>query len=100
MSFLLRAALITPRKVAITHPEKGYSFTYEQWAARTLSLAFALRSLPAFKIGDRVAVISPNAPLIADAHWGIPAVGGIITPINIRNTPKEVAYVLEHSVAL
>lgn len=42
-------------------------------------------------------MISPNAPLIADAHWSIPAAGGIITPINIRNTPKEVAYVLEHS---
>ncbi len=97
VSFLLRAALITPRKLAITHPERGYGFTYEQWAARTLSLAFALRAVPGFKTGDRVAVISPNAPLIADAHYGIPAAGGIITPINIRNTPKEVAYVLEHS---
>lgn len=97
VSFLLRAALITPRKLAIAHPERGYSFTYEQWAARTLSFAFALQSIPGYKIGDRVAVISPNAPLIADAHYGIPAAGGIITPINIRNTPKEVAYVLEHS---
>ena len=97
VSFLLRAALITPRKLAIAHPERGYSFTYEQWAARCLSLAFALLSVPGFKTGDRVAIISPNAPLIADAHWGIPAAGGIITPINIRNTPKEVAYVLEHS---
>lgn len=97
VSFLLRAALITPRKLAITHPEGGYGFTYEQWAARILSLAFALQSVPGFKIGDRVAVISPNAPLIADAHYGIPAAGGIITPINIRNTPNEVAYVLEHS---
>ncbi|EST04843.1 AMP-dependent synthetase/ligase [Kalmanozyma brasiliensis GHG001] len=97
VSFLLRAALITPRKLAIDHPERGYGFTYEQWATRCLSLAFAILSVPGFKAGDRVAVISPNAPLIADAHWGIPAVGGIITPINIRNTPKEVAYVLEHS---
>ncbi|SPO27298.1 related to AMP-binding protein [Ustilago trichophora] len=95
--FLLRAALIAPRKLAIAHPERGYSFTYEQWAARTLSLTFALLSVPGFKLGDRVAVISPNAPLIADAHYSIPAAGGIITPINIRNTPKEVAYVLEHS---
>ncbi|KAJ9480344.1 putative Oxalate--CoA ligase (putative) [Pseudozyma hubeiensis] len=97
VAFLLRAALITPRKLAIAHPERGYSFTYEQWAARCLSLAFALLSVPGFKTGDRVAVISPNAPLIADAHWAIPAAGGVITPINIRNTPKEVAYVLEHS---
>ncbi|PWY97275.1 acetyl-CoA synthetase-like protein, partial [Testicularia cyperi] len=97
ISFLLRAALITPKKLAISHPERNYSFTYEQWAARTLSLAFAIRSTPGFQEGDRVAVISPNAPLIADCHYGIPAAGGIITPINIRNTPKEVAYVLEHS---
>lgn len=97
VSFLLRAALITPNKLAISHPERNYSFTYSQWAARCLSLAFALLTTPNFKTGDRVAVISPNAPLIADAHWAIPAAGGIITPINIRNTPKEVAYVLEHS---
>ena len=97
VSFLLRAAVIVPNKLALTHPERGYSFTYAQWAARTLSLAFALTTSPGWQPGTRVAVISPNAPLIADCHYGIPAAQGIITPINIRNTPNEVAYVLEHS---
>ncbi|KAN0066158.1 hypothetical protein ACQY0O_000252 [Thecaphora frezii] len=99
VAFLIRAALIAPNKLAITHPERGYHFTYAQWAARVLSLTFAILTLPGFKEGDRVAVISPNSPLIADAHFGILAAAGVITPINVRNTPKEVEYVLYHSGA-
>lgn len=37
VSFLVRAALIHPTKLALTHPERGWYLTYEQWAARCLS---------------------------------------------------------------
>ena len=81
LHFLLRAALIVPEKIAVLHPEKGYRFTYAQWAARTLSLTFALNAVPGWKRGEKVAVIAPNTPLILEAHNGIPAAGGIIVPI-------------------
>ncbi len=97
--FLLRAALIVPDKLAVLHPEKGYAFTYAQWAARTLSLCFAINKVPGWKRGERVAVIAPNTPLILEAHNAILAAGGVITPLNIRNTPKEIEYVLGHSGA-
>lgn len=32
-----------------------------------------------------------------DAHFGVLAARGILTPINTRLTPLEVAYILEHS---
>lgn len=79
--FLLRAALVRPDKPAVVHPEQHYQFTYAEWAARVLSLALALQSLPGWGQGERVAVISPNVPLIADAHYGVLAAGGIITPL-------------------
>ena len=79
--FLLRAALITPNKYAVVHPEKGYRFTYAQWASRCLSLAFALKGTPGWKKGDRVAVISPNSPMILEALYAILAAGGINTPL-------------------
>lgn len=105
ISFLLRGALIYPRKVAITHPERNYQFTYEQWAARCLSLAFALKShMDArtgrpWQKGDRVAILAPNCPLILDAYHGVLAAGGIVVPLNIRNTNEELAYVLNSSGA-
>jgi acyl-CoA synthetase (AMP-forming)/AMP-acid ligase II len=73
--------LISPRKIALVHPEKGFQFTYEQWAARCLSLAFAIMNTKGWKKGDRVAIIAPNTPLILEAHWGILAAQGITTPL-------------------
>jgi acyl-CoA synthetase (AMP-forming)/AMP-acid ligase II len=81
VSFLTRAALITPDKLAVVHPEKGFRFTYAQWAARCLSLTFALMNTRGWKRGERVAIIAPNTPLILEAHWAILAAGGIDTPL-------------------
>lgn len=99
MTLLPRAALIAPNKVAVVHPEGGYSFTYAQLADRVLDLAFALRRVPGWARGDRVAVISPNVPLILEAHHGVPAAGGVLTPLNYRLTARELEYILDHSGA-
>ena len=79
--FLLRAALIFPQKVAIVHPERGIRFTYAEWAARCLSLTFAIKSISNWKKGDRVAIIAPNTPMILESYYGILAAGGIATPL-------------------
>ena len=50
-------------------------------AARCLSLTFALLKTPGFTPGARVAVISPNNPMILEAHNAILAAGGIINPL-------------------
>ncbi|PWN41955.1 acetyl-CoA synthetase-like protein [Ceraceosorus guamensis] len=97
VSFLLRAALIAPDSPAIVHPERGVKLTYSQWAARTLSLTFGILGTQGWRTGERVAVIAPNCPMILELHTAILAAGGIITPINIRNTPAEIAYILKHS---
>ncbi|CAD6941357.1 unnamed protein product, partial [Tilletia caries] len=99
VNFLLRAACVDPNKFCIVHPEREFRFTYQQWAARVLSLAFALKATPNFKEGDRCAVIAPNTPLILEAYNAVPAIGGIIVPCNIRNTKQEIEYVLNHSGA-
>lgn len=81
VSFLTRAALIVPNKIALVHPERGVRFTYAQWAARILSLTFAIRNTPGWKRGERVAIIAPNTPMILEAHYAILAAGGIDTPL-------------------
>lgn len=107
--FLLRAALIHPKKLAIKHPERGWQITFDVWAARCLNLAFALKTLGGtrswkgsplrWETGTRVAILAPNAPMILDAYHGVLAVGGVVVPLNIRNTPAELQYVIEHSGA-
>lgn len=99
VSYLLRSALIAPQARALVHPERGYAFNYAQWAARCLSLTHAIQSAPSFKPGTPVAVIAPNCPLILEAHNAVLAAGGVVLPINMRNTPAEISYVLEHSCA-
>ncbi|KIL70677.1 hypothetical protein M378DRAFT_95172 [Amanita muscaria Koide BX008] len=98
LSFLLRAAEIYPDKVAIAHPntEQPVVYTFSVWAQRVQNLAFALVKF-GIRPGDRVAVIAPNSPLIADAHFGIIAARAILCPINTRLKLHEVAYILEHS---
>lgn len=81
VSFLTRAALIVPNKIALVHPERGVRFTYAQWAARILSLTFAIRNTRGWKRGERVAIIAPNTPMILEAHYAILAAGGIDTPL-------------------
>ncbi|KAG1755131.1 uncharacterized protein EDB91DRAFT_274649 [Suillus paluster] len=96
--FILRAASVYPDKLAIAHPDVKHPvfYTYAVWAQRIQNLAYALIQA-GIRPGDRVAVITPNAPLIADAHFGVLAARAIITPVNTRLTPPEVSYILEHS---
>ncbi|EJU01917.1 AMP-dependent synthetase and ligase [Dacryopinax primogenitus] len=100
VNFLLRAALIYPKKVALAHLDVPYpvSYTYDVWAQRIQNLAYALIE-SGIKPGDRVAVIAPNCPMMADAHHAILAARGIITPLNYRLTKGEIQYILEHSGA-
>jgi fatty-acyl-CoA synthase len=46
---------------------------------------------------DRVAFICPNIPPMLEAHYGVPAAGGILVAINIRLSSEEIGYILRHS---
>lgn len=61
------------------------------------TVTFAIKSLPGWKQGSRVAILTPNAPLILDAYNGVLAAGGVVVPINIRNNAQEIQYVLTAS---
>ncbi|CAL1705321.1 unnamed protein product [Somion occarium] len=98
LSFLLRAAQVYPNRLAIAHPDVQFPvyYSYATWAQRIQNLAYALIQA-GIQPGDRVAVIAPNSPVIAEAHHGVLAARAIICPINTRLTPAEVAYILDHS---
>jgi len=73
-------------------------FTYREFGDRADRLAGALRAL-GLGPGDRVAFISYNTHHLLEAYYGVLQARGVLTPINIRLSSDDIAYVLEHSGA-
>ena len=96
VSFLVRSADVFPDKAAVVHGSRRY--TYRQLAERVNRLASALRAVGLQK-HDRVAFICPNIPPMLEAHYGVPAAGGILVAINTRLSSDEIGYILQHSGA-
>jgi len=96
VDFLYRAAYLYPDKVAVVHGKRRY--TYQELAERSWRLASALRSAGLAK-GERVATLLFNSPAMLEAHFGVPAAGGILVAVNNRLSSAEVGYILQHSGA-
>ena len=96
VDFLRRSARVYPDKTAVIHGRRRYS--YAQFAERTARLASGLHAA-GFVAGDRVAILSPNAPALLEAHFAVPAAGGVLVPINTRLQTSEIDYILSHSGA-
>jgi acyl-CoA synthetase (AMP-forming)/AMP-acid ligase II len=96
VDFLRRVGYVYPEKIAVVDGARRYS--YRQLAERSWRLANALRSAGLSK-GDRVATLLFNGASMLEAHFGVPAAGGILVAINHRLASPEVGYILGHSGA-
>src|SRR5881296_1637444 len=96
MSFLTRNAYVFPDKIAVMHSSRRY--TYRQLEERVNRLASALRAAGLGK-HDRMAFLYPNIPPMLEAHFGVPAAGGVLVAINTRLSSDEIGYLLDHSGA-
>jgi fatty-acyl-CoA synthase len=96
VDFVRRSASVFPGKTAVVHGERRY--TYAELGSRVARLSSALR-LAGVERGDRVAFLSPNTPALLEAHFAVPAAGGVLVALNTRLAAGEVASVLEHSGA-
>lgn len=96
VKFLVRSAEVYPDKVAVVHGEKRY--TYREFHKRVNRLAGALKKAGIGK-NEKVAFICPNIPPMLEAHYAVPMIGAALVSINIRLSPNEVAYIINHSDA-
>lgn len=96
LSFLWRSEFVYPDKIAVVHGDRRY--TYREMGERVRRLACALRDAGLQK-GDRVAFIAPNIPALLEAHYGVPAAGGVLVAINYRLNADDVQFILKHSGA-
>jgi fatty-acyl-CoA synthase len=70
-------------------------FTYGELAARAHRLAHALRGELGCAPGDRVAYLSGNTVEMLEAYYGVVLAGCVLTPLNVRLAPAELAAVLD-----
>jgi fatty-acyl-CoA synthase len=94
VSFIRRSAYVFPEKTAVVHGQRRYS--YREFEERVNRLASGLRAAGLGK-HDRVAFLCPNIPAMLEAHFGVPAAGGILVAINTRLSSDEIGYILQHS---
>jgi len=96
ISFIERAALVYPNKVAVVHGQLRQ--TWGQTFARTRRLASALHK-KGIGLGDTVAVMLPNTPPMVEAHFGVPMCGAILNSLNTRLDAPAIAFMLNHGEA-
>ncbi len=96
VSFLTRSAAVYPKKAAVIHGDR--TFTYAEFYTRCRRLASAL-TRRGIGVGDTVAVMAPNVPAMLEAHYGVPMVGAVLNALNYRLDAKSIAFILEHGEA-
>jgi fatty-acyl-CoA synthase len=73
-------------------------FTYPQFVERVNRLGGALVALGA-KPGMRIAVMDWDSHRYLEAYFAIPMLGATLMMVNIRLSPEQIAYTVDHSEA-
>jgi fatty-acyl-CoA synthase len=97
-TILRRAESLFGNKEIISRlPDKTiHRYTYKHFAARTKKLAVALNKLGVRK-GDRVATLGWNHYQHLEAYFAIPCSGAIVHTLNVRLSPDDLAYIVNHA---
>jgi acyl-CoA synthetase (AMP-forming)/AMP-acid ligase II len=94
LEFRDRAETYFADKIGVIDGDKR--FTYRQFGERSHRLANALVGL-GIQPGDRVSFLTYNTHQLLEAYYGVLEAGAVLNPINIRLTPREIAYIVGHA---
>ncbi len=72
------------------------SITYKTWKERVNRLANVLTSI-GVKNGDTVAVMEWDSHRYLEMYYAIPMLGAVLHTINVRLSPEQMAYTIEHA---
>jgi fatty-acyl-CoA synthase len=96
LQFIERAATVYPKRLAVVHGDR--SFTWQETYARCRRLASAL-SRRGIGLGDTVAVMLSNTPEMYECHFGVPMTQGVLNQLNTRLDADAIAFMLDHGGA-
>ena len=88
---LHRGALLKGRQTALICA--GQSLSWSAFADRAARLAGALVNL-GLRPGDRVALLAESGFHYFEYQYGVPWAGGVIVPLNVRLSDRELGYIL------
>ena len=96
LAFLERAEAAFAERVAVV--DGACVLTYGEFADRARRLGGMLEA-HGVRPGDRVAALCLNGHTMLELHYGVPLIGAVLVPINVRLSVGEVTSILEHSGA-
>jgi fatty-acyl-CoA synthase len=105
MSFPLTLQLVFDRAVSlfagreiVTRTGLGttHRYTYRELGQRVRQLATALEDLGVGR-GDRVATFAWNSYRHLEAYFAVPCSGSVLHTVNIRLSPADVTYIINHA---
>ncbi len=92
--FLERAIKIYGQKTGVICGD--HRFSYLDYGERVNQLSNGLLSLGVQK-GDRISYLGYNCHRLLEAFYGIPQIGAILLPLNIRLLPNDFEYIINES---
>ncbi|MGM9924695.1 MAG: long-chain fatty acid--CoA ligase [Bacillus sp. (in: firmicutes)] len=96
-SLLERAETYFAKKEIVSRTHSGiHRFTYEEVGRRTRKLAHALTEL-GVKRGERVGTLAWNHHRHLEAYFAAPGIGAVLHTINIRLSPEDIIYIINHA---
>ncbi len=92
---LLTTPLATDPEQVILYRDKA-KFTYSEFAGRVTRLAGGLAAL-GVKPGDTVAFMEWDSHRYLESYFAVPMMGAVLHTINIRLSPDQLAYTINHA---
>jgi len=92
---LMRTPLIHAPQQEIVYRDL-WRYDYVGWAKRIAQLANALEGL-GVKAGDTVGVMDWDSHRYLESYFAIPMMGAVLHTINIRMSPQNILYTLNHA---
>jgi fatty-acyl-CoA synthase len=96
LGFIERAAAVYPKRIAVIHGARRYTWQETYARCRRLASALAKRGVGT---GDAVAVMLANTPEMYECHFGVPMTGGVLLSLNTRLDAEAIAFMLQHGGA-
>jgi fatty-acyl-CoA synthase len=92
---LLSTPLIFSPQQKISYRD-SFEITYEQFGRRVCQLAHGLVNL-GVKPGDTIAVMDWDSHRYLECYFGVPMIGAILHTVNVRLSPDQLLYTMNHA---
>lgn len=93
-NLLLTPVAYNPTQEIVYKGEKR--FTYDEFHQRVKKLANALVEM-GIKKGDTVAVMDYDSNRYLECYFAVPMIGAILHTINVRLSPEQILYTIDHA---